>query len=342
MTLFINCCPRRESRTKRLADAVLAKLGDYEELKLCETELLPVDEDRLMKRYALLENGQLDDPEFALARQFAAADRIVIAAPFWDLSFPAKLKLYLENIYITGIVSAYDETGMPKGLCRGNELIYVTTAGGPYDGRFSYEYLKTLCRDFFGIPGATLIKADMLDIEGNDPEAILDSAFDEIGFLLSGQTPQEKIMTDYTKLAKKLTAVSENVRYEITVLANASALLFDAMQDLNWCGFYLLRDGKLILGPFQGKLACTEIALGKGVCGTSAIRNETVLVKDVHAFEGHIACDSASNSEIVVPVHRNGELVGVLDIDSPSLARFTEEDRTGLERFVRALENCLP
>lgn len=148
-------------------------------------------------------------------------------------------------------------------------------------------------------------------------------------------------MTDYAKLAEELTAVSENVGYEVSVLANASALIFDGMDDLNWCGFYILQGEKLLLGPFQGKVACTEIRMGKGVCGTAAARDETVLVENVHTFEGHIACDSASNSEIVVPVHKKGMLYGVLDIDSPRLARFTEEDRAGLELLAGVIEQKL-
>lgn len=145
----------------------------------------------------------------------------------------------------------------------------------------------------------------------------------------------------YEELAIELKAISENVKYEITVLSNMSALIYDALDDLNWCGFYLTKDEKLILGPFQGKVACTEIEFGKGVCGTAFVRNETVLVKDVHQFEGHIACDSASNSEIVVPVHKNGSILGVLDIDSPKLARFDETDKTGLEKLVLILEEKL-
>lgn len=148
-------------------------------------------------------------------------------------------------------------------------------------------------------------------------------------------------MSIYKDLAENLEAISENVKYDISILSNASALIWDAMDRLNWCGFYLLQDGRLILGPFQGKVACTEIELGKGVCGTAAVRNETVLVKDVHTFDGHIACDSASNSEIVVPLHKDGKLYGVLDIDSPELARFTEEDRQGLELVAGALEKHL-
>lgn len=145
----------------------------------------------------------------------------------------------------------------------------------------------------------------------------------------------------YDELAVSLKAISENVKYEITVLSNMSALIYDTLDDLNWCGFYLVRDGKLILGPFQGKIACTEIEFGKGVCGTAYQRNETVLVKDVHQFEGHIACDSASNSEIVIPVHKDGRILGVLDIDSPKLARFDESDKLGLEQLVLVLEEKL-
>ncbi len=145
----------------------------------------------------------------------------------------------------------------------------------------------------------------------------------------------------YDELAVSLKAISENVKYEITVLSNMSALIYDALDDLNWCGFYLTQDEKLILGPFQGKIACTEIEFGKGVCGAAYQRNETVLVKNVRRFEGHIACDSASNSEIVIPVHKDGKLFGVLDIDSPKLARFDEADKLGLEMLVLILEEKL-
>ena len=148
-------------------------------------------------------------------------------------------------------------------------------------------------------------------------------------------------MTEYTELSENLKAISENVKYNISILSNASSLIWEYMDRLNWCGFYLLEDGKLILGPFQGKVACTEIQLGKGVCGTAAVKDETILVEDVHSFDGHIACDSASNSEIVVPIHKDGALYGVLDIDSPVLARFTAEDQNGLELAVKALEEVL-
>lgn len=139
MTLYIDCCPREDSRTRKIAHALLEKLGNWETLNIIEQDLLPMDQNRLNKRNQLLAENKLDSEEFALARQFASADRIVIATPFWDLSFPAKLKLYIENIYITGIVSAYDSNGMPMGLCKAQELYYVTTSGGPYDGRYSFE-----------------------------------------------------------------------------------------------------------------------------------------------------------------------------------------------------------
>ena len=112
--------------------------------------------------------------------------------------------------------------------------------------------------------------------------------------------------------------------------ANVSALIFTTLEDINWAGFYLLEGDKLVLGPFQGNPACVEIAIGKGVCGTAAAKDAVQLVPDVHLFEGHIACDSASRSEIVVPLHQGGKVIGVLDIDSPSLSRFTEEDSAGL------------
>lgn len=148
-------------------------------------------------------------------------------------------------------------------------------------------------------------------------------------------------MTNYKELNSQLYGLIHGIPHIIANLANASALLFDTLEDLNWAGFYLMENGKLILGPFQGKPACIEIAVGKGVCGTAVERNETVLVKNVHEFPGHIACDSASNSEIVIPIHKNDEIFGVLDIDSPTLSRFTGEDKTGLEEFVKILEKEL-
>ena len=145
----------------------------------------------------------------------------------------------------------------------------------------------------------------------------------------------------YPLLIQQLQAITDNVPHKIANLANTSALLWEALDNLNWVGFYLREGDTLILGPFQGKVACIEIPMGRGVCGTAAARCETVRVEDVHAFPGHIACDSASNSEIVIPLFRNGEVVGVLDIDSPILARFTPEDQIGLEAVARVIESFL-
>lgn len=144
--------------------------------------------------------------------------------------------------------------------------------------------------------------------------------------------------TDYAQINGMLESIIEGVPYTMTNLANASALLFEKVEGINWAGFYTVKDGKLVLGPFQGKVACTIIPMGKGVCGTATAEDRTVVVPDVHKFSGHIACDSASNSEIVIPIHRRGELFGVLDIDSPLFDRFGEDDRLGLEDFVRILE----
>lgn len=148
-------------------------------------------------------------------------------------------------------------------------------------------------------------------------------------------------MTDYKLLCEQLRALTEDVPHIISNLANASALLYRTLPDLNWAGFYLYEHEKLILGPFQGKTACIEIPIGKGVCGTAAQKGETVVVENVHQFPGHIACDGASNSEIVIPLYVQGELFGVLDIDSPLLCRFSEHDRNGLEQFAKQLEQTL-
>ena len=150
---------------------------------------------------------------------------------------------------------------------------------------------------------------------------------------------------DYALLTQQLVALSEGEPW-LPLLANASALLWEALDDINWAGFYLARtleDGleELVLGPFQGKVACTHIAWGRGVCGTAAAADAVQRVENVHNFAGHIACDSASNSEIVIPIHRDGAVWGVLDIDSPSFARFSAQDEAGLSMFVHALEAAL-
>lgn len=148
-------------------------------------------------------------------------------------------------------------------------------------------------------------------------------------------------MADYKYMTAAMKALADGVDYNMSNLANASALMWDQLDDINWAGFYIMDDGLLKLGPFQGKVACTRIQVGKGVCGTAVSEDSTQLVYDVHQFPGHIACDSASNSEIVVPLHKNGEIYGVLDIDSPSIGRFTEEDREGLEALAKVIEEVL-
>ena len=146
---------------------------------------------------------------------------------------------------------------------------------------------------------------------------------------------------NYKEMAMQLQALVEGVPYEVANLANASALLWQELPDINWAGFYKMTDGALVLGPFQGKPACIRITVGRGVCGTAVAENRTQLVYNVHDFPGHIACDCASNSEIVVPIRVRGEIWGVLDIDSPSIGRFTQEDQAGLEGIVGILEQIL-
>lgn len=148
-------------------------------------------------------------------------------------------------------------------------------------------------------------------------------------------------MIDYDALIKQLSALTEGVPHPVANLANAAALLWQSLKNINWAGFYLLEGEVLVLGPFQGKPACIEIPLGRGVCGTAAARDCTLVVPDVHAFPGHIACDDASASEIVIPLRQDGCVVGVLDIDSPLRGRFTEEDRVGLEAFAACLERAM-
>ena len=145
-------------------------------------------------------------------------------------------------------------------------------------------------------------------------------------------------MTDYEFLAKQTESLGEAERDFVPFLSNVSALIYGAMDDINWAGFYLMDNGSLLLGPFQGKVACIRIKVGRGVCGTAVKEARTVLVPDVHSFPGHIACDEASRSEVVVPIKKDGSIVGVLDVDSPTAGRFTEADAAGLEKVVRVIE----
>jgi len=181
MVLYINCCVREDSRTDKIARAILGKIGnDYSEIYLPKENLQPLSRERLEKRTRLIENGDYSDEMFSYAKQFASADTVVISAPFWDLSFPSLLKLYIENIYVTGIVSKYTPDGRPQGLCKANKLIYVTTAGGPYVPDYSYGYLKELCQSYLGIPEVKLIKAEMLDVDGFDAEMIVSKIINDI------------------------------------------------------------------------------------------------------------------------------------------------------------------
>ncbi|SOC03303.1 GAF domain-containing protein [Ureibacillus xyleni] len=149
------------------------------------------------------------------------------------------------------------------------------------------------------------------------------------------------VSTQYKTLSQQLNALLEGEKDIIANLSNASALLNQFLDNINWVGFYLMKEGELVLGPFQGLPACVRIAIGRGVCGTAVSKEETIVVQDVHAFPGHIACDAASNSEIVIPIFKNNEVIGVLDIDSPIKGRFSDEDRQGLELFVTTLMNHL-
>ena len=148
-------------------------------------------------------------------------------------------------------------------------------------------------------------------------------------------------MTDYKLLISQAEEMAKDNKWDITLYANLSALIYDSLDNLNWAGFYLMRDGELQLGPFQGKVACTRSPVGVGVCGTCVAKKETMLVNNVHEFPGHIACDSASNSEIVVPLFKEGNIYGVLDIDSTTLNRFNETDKTNIESIAKTIERIL-
>ncbi len=180
--LFINACVRKESRTRRLAEKLLFKLDrPYEEVRLDRLNFPPVTEEYLRLRDRLITETDFIDPMFDLARQFAEAETIVIAAPYWDLSFPASLKQYLELVNVVGISFRYTEEGIPVGLCRADRLFYVTTAGGDFmPEEFGFGYVKALAQNYYGIRDVRLIKAAGLDIFGADIEGILKEAEDEI------------------------------------------------------------------------------------------------------------------------------------------------------------------
>lgn len=179
MILLINACVRKASRTKLLADRFLSeKVQSVTEINLADIKYPKVDEEFLIKRDSLITEGDFDDPMFALAKQFAGADEIVIAAPFWDLSFPSSLKQYFEQINVVGVTFRYTPEGIPQGLCKAKRLTYITTAGGEFfPEEFGFGYVKALAKNFYGIRDIRLIKATGLDIDGADTKKILDSAF---------------------------------------------------------------------------------------------------------------------------------------------------------------------
>ncbi len=183
MILFVNACVRKESRTKRIADSLLQRLsGPVKELNLSETDFPVTDEAFLKHRDELIAGSDFGDPMFNLARQFSEADKIVIAAPFWDLSFPASLKQYFEQINVTGITFYYTNEGIPKGLCSATDLYYVTTAGGNYfPEEYGFGYVKSLAQGFYGIQNVRLIRALGLDIAGADTERIVQDTINSIG-----------------------------------------------------------------------------------------------------------------------------------------------------------------
>ena len=182
MILFVNACVRAQSRTKRLATYILQKMGrNVKELVLEKENIMPLNLKTLEYRTKLASNGIFDDPIFDLAKDFAAAEKIVIAAPYWDLSFPALLKCYIEQINVVGLTFAYNDAGKPYGLCKADELIYVTTAGGTiFNEDLGFGYIKSLAHNFYGIRNVSYFKAENLDIFGADVESILQKTEKEI------------------------------------------------------------------------------------------------------------------------------------------------------------------
>ena len=177
MILFVNGCVRENSRTLELAQAVLAKeIDQIEEIRLYPDGPEGLDARKLALRDELLASKDFGHPMLRWARQFAEADAIVIAAPYWDLAFPAKVRAYLEEVTASGVTFRYGENGIPQGLCKAKRLIYVTTAGGPIFQNYGYEYIKALAQGFYGIPNVSIVKAEGLDIRGANPDAIMAEA----------------------------------------------------------------------------------------------------------------------------------------------------------------------
>ena len=187
--LFVDACARKESRTRQLAEYLLSFLdGEIDRLDLYQRGAFPLDENALQQREQCVSCGQCEEQSIAYARQFAEADQIVIAAPHWDLSFPAILKAYIENINVIGITFSYDEQGNPYGLCKAKKLYYAATAGGRIleDDRYGFGYVQALCRRFYGIENTKAFYAENLDIVGQDPQKILEEAREEINVYFQG------------------------------------------------------------------------------------------------------------------------------------------------------------
>lgn len=180
MNIFVNACARKDSRTYKLASALLEKLGDYETINLYDLDLKPIDEEYINKRNEYISNNDYSNEMFNLAKRISECDNLIIAAPFWDLSFPSILKVFIEHIYCVGVVTGYDENGMPFGMCKGNTVYYISTAGGPIKTDYGYEYIKDLFINYFGFKNSRLIYADMLDVVGYDSEEIVNNKIKEI------------------------------------------------------------------------------------------------------------------------------------------------------------------
>ena len=181
MILYVNCCARENSRTDILAREVIKRIGDeVVELNLYKENLKSLDGKAVAKRDSLAAAGNFSDPMFDYAKQFMSADTIVIGAPFWDYSFPSLLKTYIENVFCVGLISVYDENGVPHGTCKAKKLYYVSTAGGPFIPEYSYEWIKAVVTRSFGIPETQLIYAENLDLVGYNPDEIMEKAIASI------------------------------------------------------------------------------------------------------------------------------------------------------------------
>ena len=185
MTLYVNCCARKNSRTDALAKFLLGKIDSgFLEINPEKENLRPLSEQTLQKRTELASKGDFSDEMFRYAKIFSQAEKIVVSAPFWDLSFPAALKIFIENIYVIGLVTKFNENGAPVGLCRAKELYYVSTAGGKFCADFGFNYIKTLCQKYLGIQEVKLIYAEMLDIAGANVEKIIEETKKKIEKLI--------------------------------------------------------------------------------------------------------------------------------------------------------------